>query len=241
MLSPDDTAAGDEQRSAGETCGRAASFAGPGSPDAVGCTGRGAPADSQRLQPRPPSGDHRHPRRPLDTGLVLDRPLPARDAQGSRGPRCFRLGRGPQRHDLPHRARARAADRRSRERQPRAAPDAAGRPRDLHRLGAGLPCRTVRGGAGGRSFRAGGSGRVRPGDPQCDGHRLRPRARGGPALLLDRDHRGRGAAGGIADRRPDAPPDGLARTVRRAHRDQRRSPSCASPSGCPRACRGRTA
>ena len=94
-------------------------------------------------------------------------------------------------------------------------------PRGLHRLGARLPRRTVRGGADRRALRAGRGGRVRPRDPQRDGHRLRPRARGGPALLLDRDHRGRGAAGGFADRRPDAPPAGLARAVRRADRDQR--------------------
>ena len=92
-----------------------------------------------------------------------------------------------------------------------------------------LPLRAVGGGADRDASHPGHGRRLRAGDPQRHGHRLRTRARGGTALLPDRDHRRRGAAGGFADRRPDAPPAGLARAVRRADRDQPLRPRVRRP------------
>ena len=84
------------------------------------------------------------------------------------------------------------------ERHPRPAPTAAGRPAPLHRRerSSVRVAPTVRG-AHRRPLPAGHGRRVRPGHLQRDGHRLRARARGGPALLAARHHRRRGAASSL--------------------------------------------
>ena len=138
-------------------------------------------------------------------------------------PSAARLRRGPQRHDLPRRARARSAHRRPRERRPRPAADPARRTGRVHRLGARLRPRTDRGDADRDASHPGTAAAFGPRSP-TPWSPTSPGARGGPALLLDRDHRRRGAAAGFADRRPDAPPAGVAGAVRRADRDQRLRP-----------------